>query len=65
MWVTSNIIDPSHARTNGAASPELQRRFRRRWNWNAVLRECALPAGIVYFVMAWVLALRHEFDMCE
>lgn len=66
MWVTSNIVEPPHARdhANGAASPELKRRFRRRWDWNAVLHECALPAGVVYFVMAWVLALRHEFGGC-
>ncbi|GJE95963.1 N-glycosylation protein-domain-containing protein [Phanerochaete sordida] len=64
MWVTSNIVEPPHAQQNGAASPELKRRYRRRWDWNAVLRECAFPAGVVYFLMAWVLALRTEFGGC-
>ena len=77
MWVTSNIVEPPsshhhhHHGANGATvgtgvgvgvgGAELKRRYRRRWDWNAVLRECALPAGIVYFVMAWTLVLRHEF----
>lgn len=35
---------------------------RRKWDWSAVGRECALPAGIIYFVMAWVEVLRREFE---
>ena len=66
MWVTSNIVEPPHApHANGAASPELKRRYRRRWDWNAVLRLCALPAGVVYFAMAWMLVLSHEFGDCQ
>lgn len=35
---------------------------RRKWDWGAVLAKCALPAGVVYFVMAWVEVLRREFE---
>lgn len=62
MWVTSNIVEPpSHPNTN-TSDVTLKRRYRRKWDWNAVLRECVLPAGLVYFVMAWALVLRHELD---
>lgn len=32
----------------------------RRWDWPLVIRTCAVPAAIVYFVMAWVGELRRE-----
>jgi len=35
----------------------------RRWDWGEVGVQCMLPAGMVYFVMAWAGALRREFVM--
>ncbi|KAG6906748.1 hypothetical protein DXG01_012278 [Tephrocybe rancida] len=34
----------------------------RRWDWREVGVKCVLPAGIVYFVMAWAEQLRREFS---
>ncbi|KAG6900089.1 hypothetical protein C0993_002937 [Termitomyces sp. T159_Od127] len=36
----------------------------RRWDWKEVGVKCVLPAGIVYFVMAWAEQLRREFSRC-
>ncbi|KAF4622586.1 hypothetical protein D9613_009238 [Agrocybe pediades] len=36
----------------------------RRWDWREVGVKCVLPAGIVYFVMAWAEQLRREFAAC-
>ncbi|KAG6897863.1 hypothetical protein C0992_010001 [Termitomyces sp. T32_za158] len=36
----------------------------RRWDWQEVGIKCVLPAGIVYFVMAWAEQLRREFSLC-
>jgi len=36
----------------------------RRWDWKEVSVKCVLPAGIVYFVMAWAEQLRREFSGC-
>lgn len=36
----------------------------RRWDWREVGVQCMLPAGMVYFVMAWAEALRREFGRC-
>jgi hypothetical protein len=36
----------------------------RRWDWSEVGVQCMLPAGLVYFVMAWAEALRREFGGC-
>ncbi|KII84821.1 hypothetical protein PLICRDRAFT_117249 [Plicaturopsis crispa FD-325 SS-3] len=36
----------------------------RRWDWGEVCAKCALPAGVVYFVMAWAEALRREWVGC-
>lgn len=36
----------------------------RRWDWKEVGVKCMLPAGIVYFVMAWAEQLRREFSGC-
>ncbi|KAF8966745.1 N-glycosylation protein-domain-containing protein [Flammula alnicola] len=33
----------------------------RRWDWKEVGVKCVLPAGIVYFVMAWAEQLRREW----
>ena len=71
LWVTSNIV-PAPASAS-AATPhpygpheeEVMRRGRRRvWDWERVLRTCALPAGAVYFVMAWALVLRRDVLGC-
>ncbi|KAH8105232.1 N-glycosylation protein-domain-containing protein [Cristinia sonorae] len=35
---------------------------RRKWDWGAVGAKCALPAGVLYFVMAWVEVLRREWE---
>ena len=34
----------------------------RRWDWKEVGVKCVLPAGIVYFVMAWADQLRREWE---
>ncbi|KAH9929203.1 N-glycosylation protein-domain-containing protein [Fomitopsis serialis] len=36
---------------------------RRRWDWNEVIRKCVLPAGVIYFVMAWADMLRREWEL--
>ena len=33
----------------------------RRWDWKDVSLKCVLPAGILYFVMAWVGEFRREW----
>ncbi|KAF8334348.1 N-glycosylation protein-domain-containing protein [Amanita rubescens] len=33
----------------------------RRWDWKEVSIKCVLPAGIMYFVMAWAEQLRREW----
>ncbi|EPS94672.1 hypothetical protein FOMPIDRAFT_1133944 [Fomitopsis schrenkii] len=35
---------------------------RRHWDWNDVIRKCVLPAGAIYFVMAWADMLRREWE---
>lgn len=35
----------------------------RRWDWQEVGIKCVLPAGIVYFIMAWAEVLRREFAL--
>ncbi|KAF8630556.1 hypothetical protein AX17_005368 [Amanita inopinata Kibby_2008] len=34
----------------------------RRWDWKEVGVKCMLPAGIMYFVMAWAEQLRREWE---
>jgi hypothetical protein len=36
----------------------------RRWDWKEVGVKCVLPAGVLYFVMAWAEALRREWSGC-
>ena len=36
----------------------------RRWDWKEVSLKCVLPAGVLYFVMAWVGELRREWAGC-
>ena len=37
----------------------------RRWNWKEVGLKCALPAGVLYFVMAWAEQLRREWSVSQ
>ncbi len=65
LWVTSNIV-PAPA-PPGSAVPEeelMRKSKRRRWDWAQVGVKCALPAGIIYTVMAWALLLKREFIGC-
>jgi len=60
LWVTSNIV-------GGKEDPDqlsLRRWGGRRWDWDAVAWKCAFPAGVLYFIWAWTLALRREFGGC-
>ena len=36
----------------------------RRWDWGEVGVKCVLPAGVLYFVMAWVEQFRREWSGC-
>ncbi|KAJ6632487.1 N-glycosylation protein-domain-containing protein [Mycena sp. CBHHK59/15] len=36
----------------------------RRWDWREVGIKCMLPAGVLYFVMAWAEQLRREWSGC-
>ncbi|KAJ7027470.1 N-glycosylation protein-domain-containing protein, partial [Mycena alexandri] len=36
----------------------------RRWDWREVAVQCMLPAGVLYFVMAWAEQLRREWAGC-
>ncbi|KAI0338692.1 hypothetical protein BDW22DRAFT_1337269 [Trametopsis cervina] len=60
MWVTSNIVEPP----GSSSDSSMKRRSKRKWDGNAVLRECVLPAGIAYFVTAWMVVLSREFGGC-
>ncbi|KAI0078009.1 hypothetical protein K474DRAFT_1684013 [Panus rudis PR-1116 ss-1] len=63
MWVTSNIIVTHHPEGLAEVTKERMKMSRRRkWDWGAVGAKCALPAGLIYFVMAWVEVLRREFE---
>ena len=35
----------------------------RRWDWKEVSIKCVLPAGIMYFIMAWAEQLRREWEV--
>lgn len=35
----------------------------RRWDWKEVSIKCVLPAGVMYFVMAWAEQLRREWEL--
>jgi N-glycosylation protein len=37
----------------------------RRWDWKEVGLECVLPAGILYFIMAWAEQLRREWSVSK
>ena len=79
IWVTSNLLlsTSSGSRTNlTAAVPDRPRPRRahvgeetrkltgRKWDWAIVARVCMLPAGCLYFAMAWIAAWRREAGGC-
>ncbi|EKM77255.1 hypothetical protein AGABI1DRAFT_130671 [Agaricus bisporus var. burnettii JB137-S8] len=39
-------------------------RRKRRWDWREVSIRCVLPAGVLYFIMAWASELRRELGGC-
>ncbi|CAL1702624.1 unnamed protein product [Somion occarium] len=53
----------NRGRDSGEVGKEKMKMSRRRkWDWGAVGVKCALPAGMIYFLMAWVEILRREFE---
>ncbi|KAG2037120.1 hypothetical protein BDR03DRAFT_957992 [Suillus americanus] len=75
IWVTSNLL-PSDTDTRVSAVPdrlrphvkikgeETRKLVGRRWDWRIVAKVCMLPAGCLYFVMAWIGAWRRETWDC-
>lgn len=63
IWVTSNLWGPSKHRVDGNDGAGIKW-GPRRWDWTEVGITCALPMGVVYFVMAWAEALRRELSGC-
>lgn len=60
MWVTSNIIE-----NEKSEYVSLRKWGGRKCDWGSVGRECALPAGVLYFIWTWVLIVRQEMkDGC-
>ncbi|TFK59621.1 hypothetical protein BDN72DRAFT_944165, partial [Pluteus cervinus] len=80
IWVTSNLwweprdVGDKKGSNNAIGITEppkggYWRRFGgrwggRRWDWKEVALKCALPAGLVYFCMAWADQLRREWSDC-
>ncbi|KAJ7086399.1 hypothetical protein B0H15DRAFT_986517 [Mycena belliarum] len=79
IWVTSNLWwEPRDAGAGAGAGVGAARtaaggggwrRFGgrwggRRWDWREVALQCMLPAGVLYFVMAWAEQLRREWSDC-
>ncbi|KIJ31466.1 hypothetical protein M422DRAFT_185957 [Sphaerobolus stellatus SS14] len=72
IWVTSNLNfwtrEGSGLRGRGASdagrggAPIVG--GQRRWDWTEVGVKCALPMGIMYFIMAWAEAFRREWEGC-
>jgi len=71
IWVVSNLPANSASSqglrrtTEGEGKPGYWRKWnkwrrRRRWDWREVSIKCVLPAGVLYFVMAWAGELRRE-----
>ena len=74
---SSTLVQHSTATTTATASlntsphahahqgPRSRRKFKwntsRRWDWKEVGIKCVLPAGMVYFVMAWLGEMRREW----
>ncbi|KAJ7640439.1 N-glycosylation protein-domain-containing protein [Mycena polygramma] len=79
IWVTSNLWweprdaggtpVPPGSQAASASAAGGWRRFGgrwggRRWDWREVAVQCMLPAGVLYFVMAWAEQLRREWSDC-
>ncbi|KAF8590396.1 hypothetical protein K439DRAFT_1403866 [Ramaria rubella] len=65
IWVTSNLWGPSNSRLESKGVYNAEVKWGpRRWDWVEVGVKCALPMGVVYFVMAWAEALRRELSGC-
>ncbi|KAG8214737.1 hypothetical protein J3R82DRAFT_9826 [Butyriboletus roseoflavus] len=79
IWVTSNLLlsassgsrinlscaVPDRLRSRRVAAGEETRKLTgRKWDWGVVARVCMLPAGCLYFVMAWIGAWRREVGGC-
>ncbi|KAF7329081.1 hypothetical protein MKEN_00168600 [Mycena kentingensis (nom. inval.)] len=79
IWVTSNLWweprqKPSPAKqvpgngnthSNGGGWRRFGGRWGgRRWDWREVGIQCMLPAGVLYFVMAWAEQIRREWSTC-
>jgi len=63
LWVTSNLWWEGEE-SKGQRSWRGGKWGGRRWDWREVGIQCMLPAGVVYFVMAWAEQLRREFSGC-
>ncbi|EIM84834.1 uncharacterized protein STEHIDRAFT_140381 [Stereum hirsutum FP-91666 SS1] len=68
IWVVSNLwweVGGEGAGPLGWKRRTLGGRWGgRRWDWPEVIRECAVPMGVCYFVMAWVEVVRREWEGC-
>jgi N-glycosylation protein len=79
MWVTSNLWwerDDGDGEKEGKVKERGKSRSAgwrqwsggkwggRRWDWGEVVIQCVLPAGLVYFFMAWAEAGRREWSGC-
>lgn len=70
IWVTSNLWWEVRPVPDGEANGSAWQRWRggkwggRRWDWKEVGLKCLLPAGVLYFVMAWAELIRREMSGC-
>jgi N-glycosylation protein len=70
MWVTSNLWWDAGGGASVGVGGGYWKRWGggtwggRRWDWREVSLKCVLPAGILYFVMAWAEVLRREWTGC-
>ena len=77
IWVTSNLWLPPQEdkkERDGFGRERVERRWKprfgggkwggRRWDWGEVGVKCMLPAGCVYFMMAWAEMIRREVSGC-
>ncbi|KAF9236505.1 hypothetical protein BU15DRAFT_89121 [Melanogaster broomeanus] len=78
IWVTSNLLPSSISGISNRHPPdrlkpkpkrvamgeEMRKLTGRRWDWSVVIRVCMLPAGCLYFAMAWIGAWRREVGGC-
>ncbi|KAF9560420.1 hypothetical protein CPC08DRAFT_636672 [Agrocybe pediades] len=60
----SSLSQSQQAQSGAAADDTSGKWGGRRWDWREVGVKCVLPAGIVYFVMAWAEQLRREIAAC-